>query len=129
MPTKESKADFEKLIAKHNTKVRARAKKLRALVLDVFPNAVEKTYWGWSNTWYGLSEKTGDAVFAISPLKTRVQLYFLRGSELSDPDDLLEGTGKKLRHLNIHDHVELNRAALRRLMKRAIAHRKKGRIN
>src|SRR5712692_78809 len=126
MPTKESKADFDKLFSKHDPKIRALGKKMRALVLDVFPDAREKTYWGWSNSWYGWSEKTSDAVFSISPLKAYVQLYFLRGTELSDPDGLLEGTGKKLRHVNIRAAAELKRPALRRLMKRAVAHGKKG---
>jgi hypothetical protein len=125
MPTKESKADFEKLLSKYDPRIRALAEKIRALVLDVFPDAREKTYWGWSNTWYGWSEKTSDAVFSISPLKAHVQLYFLRGTELSDPDGLLEGTGKKLRHVNVRDAAYLKSPSLRRLMKRAIAHSKK----
>ena len=125
MPAKESKADFDKLISKYSPAVRALAKKVRALAVEVFPDASEKTYFGWSNTWHGMSEKTSDAVFSISPMKTYVQLYFLRGTELSDPEGLLEGTGKKLRHVNLHDAAELKRPALRRLMKRAVAHGKK----
>jgi hypothetical protein len=125
MPTKESKVDFDKLISEYNPAVRALAKKTRVLVINVFPDASEKTYWGWSNTWYGLSEKTADAVFSISPMKEYVQLYFLRGTELSDPDELLEGAGKKLRHLNIRQAADLKRAALLRLMKRAVAHGRK----
>jgi hypothetical protein len=121
MPTKESKADFDKLISKYSPAVRALAKKTRALVLEIFPDASEKTYFGWSNTWYGTSAKNADAVFSISPMKEYMQLFFLRGTELSDPDELLEGTGKKLRHVNLHDAAELKRPALRRLMKRAVA--------
>lgn len=121
MPTKESKADFDKLISKYSPAVRALAKKARVLVLEIFPAANEKTYFGWSNTWYGTSEKNADAVFSISPMKEYVQLFFLRGTELSDPDELLEGTGKKLRHVKIRDAAELKRSALRRLMKRAVA--------
>ena len=125
MATNESKFDFDKLISKHSPAVRALAKKTRVLVLDIFPDANEKTYWGWSNTWYGTSEKTADAVFSISPMKEYVQLYFLRGTELSDPDELLEGTGKKLRHVNNRQAADLKRAALLRLMKRAVAHGRK----
>ncbi len=124
MPTKESKADFDKLFSKFDPRIRALGKKTRALVLDVFPAAHEKTYWGWVVIVYGFSEKKSDAVFTINPIKAYVQLYFMRGTELSDPDGLLEGTGKKLRHVNIRDAAELKRPALRRLMKRAIAHNK-----
>jgi len=125
VPTKESRADFDKLISRYSPPIRALAKKTRVMVLDLFPDAAEKTYFGWGNTWYGTSEKTSDAVFSISPMKEYVQLYFLRGTELSDPDELLEGTGKKLRHAKIHNAADLQRPALRRLMKRAVAHGKK----
>jgi hypothetical protein len=125
MPTKESKADFDKLIKRYSPVIRTLAKKIRTVVLDVFPDASEKTYWGWGSTWYGTSGKTSDAVFSISPMKAYVQLFFLRGTELADPDGLLEGTGKKLRHTKIRAAADLNRASLRRLMKRAVAHGKK----
>jgi len=127
MPTKESKADFDKLISKSSPEIRALTKKTRVLVLDILPRPNEKTYFGWGNTWYGTSEKTGDAVFAITPLKAYVSLFFMRGSELSDPDELLQGTGKMLRHVKIHDAAGLKRTALRRLMKRAVAHDKERR--
>ena len=126
MPTKDSKAEFDKLISKSNPAIRTLSKKTRALVFDVFPKANEKTHFGWGNTWYGTSEKTRDAVFAITPLKEYVSLFFMRGSELSDSDKLLEGAGKKLRHVNIRAATDLKRPALLRLMKRAIAHSKKG---
>jgi hypothetical protein len=125
MPNRETKADFEKLLLKYDPPVRALAKKLRASVLDVFPVANEKTYFGWRNTWYGTTEKTRDAVFSISPQKEYVSLIFLRGTELNDPDGLLEGTGKKLMHVNLRGAADLKRPALRRLMKRAVAHEKK----
>lgn len=126
MPTKESKADFDKLLSRYSPDIRATSKMMRAFVLKAFPDAFEKTYWGWSNTWYGFSDKSEDMVFSINPIKSYVQLYFIRGTELSDPDGLLEGTGKKLRHVNIKSAAELNRPALLRLMKRAVAHGKKG---
>ena len=125
MPTKESKADFDKLLSRYDPRIRTLGKKTRALVLDILPDAYEKTYWGWANTWYGLSEKNSDAIFSINPIKTYVQLYFLSGTELSDPDKMLEGTGKKLRHVKIRNAEDLKRPALTRLMKRAVAHRKK----
>ncbi len=125
MPTKESKADFEKLTSKYSPEIRALSKKLRVLVLKVFSDSFEKTYWGWSNTWYGASEKSKDMVFTINPIKSYVQRYFIRGTELSDPDGLLEGTGKKLRHVNIRTAADLKRPALLRLMKQAVAHGKK----
>lgn len=122
MATRESKAEFDKLLSKYSPSVRALARKARATVLEVLPGANEKTYFGWSNTWYGATGKTSDAVFSVSPQKAYISLFFIRGAELADPDALLEGTGKKLRHVNIRQPADLDRPALRRLMRRAVAH-------
>ena len=129
MPTKESKAEFDKLLSRYSPEIRALANKMRLLVLKSLPVANEKTFFGWSNTWYGTSEKAMESVFSVSPLKSYVQLYFLKGSELSDPDGLLEGTGKKLRHVNVRSAEALKRPSLLRLMKQAVAHNKKGKPN
>lgn len=126
MPTKESKADFDLLLTKYGDEVRTLAVKTRRLVLDILPDADEKTYWGWSNTWYGTSDKNADAIFTISPQKAYVSLYFLRGTELSDPDGLLEGSGKKLRHVKIRDAADLKTVSLRKLMKSALRLARKG---
>ncbi len=120
--TRESKADFDKLLSGYSPQVRALARKVRRRVLEVLPGAHEKTYFGWSNTWYGTGERNADAIFTISPQKRYVSLFFLKGTELSDPDALLEETGKKLRHVNLREVADLDRLALRRLMKRAVAH-------
>lgn len=125
MPTKESKADFDVLVSKYSDEVRALATRTRKLVLEIMPNASEKTYWGWSNTWYGTSEKNVDAIFAISPQKAHVNLFLLRGTEMTDPDGLLEGTGKKLRHVKIREAADVKRASLRKLLKRALVQARK----
>ena len=59
--------------------------------VSVLPDANERTYFGWSNTWYGVSTKTMDAIFSVSPQKAYVSIFFIRGTELPDPDSLLEG--------------------------------------
>lgn len=35
--------------------------------------------------------------------KDHVNLQFFKGAELQDPNDLLEGTGKSMRHIKIYD--------------------------
>lgn len=44
-----------------------------------------------------------DQFTAIELLKKRVNLEFPQGVELSDSDNLLEGTGKRFRHVKIHN--------------------------
>jgi hypothetical protein len=41
---------------------------------------------------------------------------FARGAELPDPDHLLEGTGKRARHVRVKARAEVENPALRTLL-------------
>jgi hypothetical protein len=53
-----------------------------------------------------------------------VNLGFYYGAQLLDPEDLLEGTGKKLRHVKVREIAEVDRPALRELLQLALEERK-----
>jgi hypothetical protein len=55
--------------------------------------------------------------------KNHVNLGFNQGAELPDPQGLLEGPGKTLRHTKITEPTELENPALRTLLEAATAHR------
>ncbi len=58
-----------------------------------------------------------DAGFAYANAFTaHVNVGFFRGAELSDPDRLLEGSGKFMRHVKIRPGQQVNDAALRKLI-------------
>lgn len=55
----------------------------------------------------------GDAAFAyVNAFKAHVNVGFFRGAELSDPNGLLEGTGKFMRHVKLTPDREIDAAAL-----------------
>ena len=59
----------------------------------------------------------GDAAFGyVNAFKAHVNVGFFRGSEISDPDRLLEGTGKFMRHVKLRPERGIDAAALRRLI-------------
>lgn len=59
----------------------------------------------------------GDAAFAYAnAFKAHVNVGFFRGAELADPDGLLEGTGKFMRHVKLRPGQPLDDAALTRLV-------------
>jgi hypothetical protein len=60
-----------------------------------------------------------DTFCAISPQKTRINLYFTQGAHLPDPSGLLEGTGKNMRHVKIDNSKLLNSRAVKTLIKTA----------
>ena len=59
----------------------------------------------------------GDAAFAyVNAFKAHVNVGFFRGTELPDPEGLLEGTGKRMRHVTLKPGHDINAAALRKLI-------------
>jgi hypothetical protein len=55
----------------------------------------------------------GDAPFEyVNTFKSHVNVGFFHGAVLEDPAGLLEGSGKRMRHVKLKPGVELNDAAL-----------------
>jgi len=62
----------------------------------------------------------GDAAFAyVDAFRAHVNVGFFRGAEIADPDGLLEGTGKFMRHVKLGPNRDIDTAALRRLIQAA----------
>ena len=64
----------------------------------------------------------GDAAFGyVNAFKDHVNVGFFRGAEIDDPQHLLEGTGKFMRHMKLRPGCDFNAAALTRLIHTAYA--------
>jgi hypothetical protein len=62
----------------------------------------------------------GDAAFAyVDTFKAHVNVGFFCGAEIADPKDLLEGTGKFMRHVKIRPGITFDDAALSKLIRAA----------
>jgi hypothetical protein len=58
-----------------------------------------------------------DAPFGyVNSFKSHVNVGFFHGAQLEDPARLLEGSGKRMRHVKLTPDVELNGSALRDLI-------------
>ena len=61
-----------------------------------------------------------DVAFAyVGVFTAHVNVGFFRGSELPDPDGILVGTGKRMRHVKLRPSHPLADAALQRLIREA----------
>ena len=64
----------------------------------------------------------GDIPFAyVNVFKAHVNVGFFLGAELDDPAGLLEGTGRRMRHVKVKPGVDLNVPALNELIDAAYA--------
>ena len=62
----------------------------------------------------------GDAAFGyVNAFRDHVNVGFFRGAEIADPEDLLEGTGKFMRHVKLRPDHPINIAALTQLIETA----------
>ena len=62
----------------------------------------------------------GDAAFAyVNAFRAHVNVGFFRGAEIADPDRLLEGTGKFMRHVKLRPERDVDLGALTKLVETA----------
>ena len=63
----------------------------------------------------------GAAFAYVDAFMSHVNVGFFQGADLPDPEGLLEGTGKFMRHVKVSPDVEVNAAALSALIRAAYA--------
>jgi hypothetical protein len=115
---------FEQIAAAFEPRVRDLAVRTRALITEVYPEVVEVAWVRQNVVGYGVGPKKMSEHFCyIAFHKDHANLGFNQGAELPDPEGLLEGPGKTLRHVKIAKHEDLEDPALRRLLEAARAHR------
>jgi hypothetical protein len=62
----------------------------------------------------------GDAAFGyVDAFAAHVNVGFFRGAEIADPEELLEGNGRFMRHVKLGPDRDVDAGALRRLIKAA----------
>lgn len=116
---------FEELMDITEEAMRPLAHEVRRVVQEVDPNAVEVVRLGDRAATYGVGpQKMKEGYAYIIPHKNWVNLGFYQGALLDDPKGLMEGTGKKLRHIKIRSVEEADKKEIRQLLDRALAERK-----
>src|SRR5213593_3328263 len=100
--------------------IQAIALQARRLVLSVMPGAIELAENGNTMVHFGTGRKMADEVFYVSAHRSHVNVG-LFGADLPDPKGLMEGTGKRLRHVKLKKVEDVDDPALRKLLETAYA--------
>ncbi len=92
------------LLAEHRPRVVALTRTLRAVVRSALPEVTERVYPGWK----GLGYHHPDAGYlgGVFPRGDGVSLAFEHGTELPDPDGLLQGEGSRVRSVMLEEWDE-----------------------
>lgn len=116
---------FEDLIQITEETQKPTLTRLRETILSIHPQACEVVRLGDRAATYGLGpKKMSEGYVYILPYTAWVNLGFYKGADLPDPDGLLEGTGKKLRHVKIGTVAEADNRSIRTLIQVALEERK-----
>jgi hypothetical protein len=110
-------------LAPYDPRVTSIALALRDIVLEEAPEAIESLVNGYAVA-IGFSftgKPLKDGFCHVVTYANHVNLGFNRGAQLADPDGVLEGSCKSIRHLRIRNHDDLDRPLVRRFLRAAIA--------
>ena len=108
-------SDIEAVLDRQSPKIRELAELVRAQVKAIRPELSEDASVKLGVIYF----RHQGVVCALSPHKAHVNLHFYKGVELSDPDGVLQGSGKALRHLKFRKAADLDPAVLAPLLNEA----------
>jgi hypothetical protein len=96
-------------------------RKADALIRSTIPVGGSAVSLGWKNVRYGprTPMRMDEIIVVVNPMRDRVNLNFGDYETLPDPEGLLEGTGKGIRHVKIRSEADLKRPGLKALLRAA----------
>jgi len=108
-------------LSQYNEQVVDNALKLRELLFANLPDVIEQIDNPAKMIAYCYGQKYSEIICTMMPSKKGLKLGFYKGGDLNDPDNLLEGTGKISRYVNIKSVDQINSSPLRNLIVEALA--------
>jgi len=112
--------EINEFLSKYNEEVFINALTLRELLLANLPNIIEQIDSPAKMIAYCYGQKYSELICVIIPSKKGLKLGFNRGTELSDPEKLLEGAGKISRYVQIKSIEQMKSLALKKLFSEAL---------
>lgn len=121
MPTASARTQVAGFIARFDPAVAKLARAARAKLRKRFPTALELVYDNYNALaiGYGPTDRTSDAFLSLAIYARGVNLYFLYGATLPDPDGLLEGNGTRGRFVRLERAAQLDEVKVASLVTRA----------
>ena len=120
-PTPESQLNA--FIAEYSPEIAAQAHAVLARVRKLVPGAIQLVYDNYNGlvVGFGPSERVSDAIFSIALYPRWINLFYVPGFDLPDPDHLLKGSGTAVRRIQLEGVETFDNPAVRALIKEALA--------
>jgi len=104
----------EQILAPHPPAIRALANRLRRLVRDTLPEVEERGVPGWGAINY--HHPAVGLVCGIFPFRDMVKLVLEHGASLPDPDGILTGATRQVRHVEVRSASDVRARPIRLLL-------------
>lgn len=123
-------SDVDVLLEGRSPVVREVFLALRELVRALMPDATEQVDLPDRLLAFGFGPPGGVRIkglaVALIPHTAHVNVQLADGADLDDPAGIVEGTGKRIRHVKCRSLDDVARAAMRRLLEEQAARRRPG---
>jgi len=106
----------EAFLSSYNEEVYNNAQKLREILFANLPDIIEQVDLPARMIAYCYGQKYIEMICTIIPSKKGIKLGLYRGVDLPDPENLLKGTGKISRYIEIKSQHLINSKALQHLI-------------
>lgn len=111
-------------LARFSPDVAKLARAARSKIRRRLPRAIEMVYDNYNALVIGYSptERPSDAILSIAVYPRWVNVFFLQGAQLADPDRVLQGSGSQVRFVRLDaGAARLDEAPVRALLDAAVA--------
>lgn len=115
---------WDEVLAHHTPEVQAAAHSMLGLILEELPDAVVRFDRGNGLLAVGTGSGMRDLLFALIPHAGWLNLQVADGALLPNPDGLIEGTGKRIRHVKVRSAEAATSPAVRAAVQAEIAERR-----
>lgn len=113
---------FADFLAKYDPQIGRLVRTARAKLRKRMPGAIELVYDNYNALaiGFGPSERASEAVVSLAVYPRWVNLYFLRGATLPDPERLLRGSGSQGRYTVLESADDIDRPGIHALLEAAL---------
>ena len=117
---------WDEVLERHSPEVQSAAHAMLGVLLEEFPGAVVRFDRGDGLLAIGTGSGMRDLLFALIPHAGWLNLQLADGAVLPNPHGLIEGTGKRIRHIKIRSVEAATSPAVRAAVQAEIAERPAG---
>jgi len=120
--TDSPESQLEGFLEKYTPEIAGLARASLAKMRKRLPGAIEMVYDNYNALviGFGPSERPSDAILSIAIYPRWINLFFIQGKKLRDPEKLLKGSGNQVRSLVLESAGTLDNPAVEDLLAEAV---------